>query len=104
MVELLRKKQPNLKCRRIQRDKNPASVSPSGAPSWYLTKEALEKYNRSIENVPVYDYDTDHNSHDDSENDEESRKNARESRENARKRKKSSRQKRKKVKTSKRKK
>ena len=112
MVELLRKKPSKLKRRRIQRDRNPASVPPSGAPRWCLTKEALEKSNRSIENIPTYDCDTDHDdSHDDSENEEESRENARESRENAResrentrKRNKSSKQKRKHAKTSKRKK
>lgn len=105
MVELLRKKPSNLKRRRIQRDRNPASVPPSGAPRWCLTKEALEKSNRSIENIPTYDCDTDHDdSHDDSENEEESRENARESRENTRKRNKSSKQKRKHAKTSKRKK
>lgn len=112
MVESLRKKPSKLKRRRIQRDRNPASVPPSGAPRWCLTKEALEKSNRSIENIPTYDCDTDHDdSHDDSENEEESRENARESRENAResrentrKRNKSSKQKRKHAKTSKRKK
>ena len=59
MVESLRKKQPDLKRRRIQRDKNPASVPPSGAPSWCLNHEALKQFNRSSDNVPVFDYDTD---------------------------------------------
>jgi hypothetical protein len=96
MVESLRKKQPDLKQRRIQKDKNPASVPPSGAPSWCLTREALEKYNRSIENIPTYDYDTDDNiSQDDTENEE--------SRKTTRKRKRKSKEK-KKVKTSKHKK
>jgi hypothetical protein len=95
MVESLRKKQPDLKRRRIQRDKNPASVPPSGAPSWCLTREALEKYNRSIENIPTYDYDTDDTDHDISQDTENE-----ESRKTTRKRKKKSKKK-KKVKTSK---
>jgi hypothetical protein len=99
MVESLRKKQPDLKQRRIQRDKNPASVPPSGAPSWCLTREALEKYNRSIENIPTYDYDTDDTDHDISQDDTENE----ESRKTTRKRKRKSKKK-KKVKTSKHKK
>jgi len=95
MVESLRKKQPDLKRRRIQRDKNPASIPPSGAPSWCLTREALEKYNRSIENIPTYDYDTDDTDHDISQDTENE-----ESRKTTRKRKKKSKKK-KKVKTSK---
>ena len=95
MVESLRKKQPDLKRRRIQRDKNPASVPPSGAPSWCLTREALEKYNRSIENIPTYDYDMDDTDHDISQDTENE-----ESRKTTRKRKKKSKKK-KKVKTSK---
>jgi hypothetical protein len=99
MVESLRTKQPDLKRRRIQRDKNPASVPPSGAPSWCLTREALEKYNRSTENIPTYDYDTDDTNHDISQDDTENE----ESRKTTRKRKKKSKKK-KKVKTSKHKK
>lgn len=99
MVESLRKKQPDLKRRRIQRDKNPASVPPSGAPSWCLTREALEKYNRSTENIPTYDYDTDDTNHDISSQDDTENE---ESRKTIRKRKKKS--KKKKVKTSKHKK
>ena len=99
MVESLRKKQPDLKQRRIQRDKNPASVPPSGAPSWCLTREALEKYNRSIENIPTYDYDTDDADHDISQDDTENE----ESRKTTRKRKRKSKEK-KKVKRSKHKK
>ena len=91
MVESLRKKQPDLKRRRIQRDKNPASVPPSGAPSWCLTREALEKYNRSTENIPTYDYDTDDTNHDissqdDTEN-EESRKTIRKRKKNLKRKK-----------------
>ena len=57
-VEQLRKKQPTLKQRQIHSDKT-TSVPPIGAPSWYLNREALRRYKRSVENIPVYDYDTD---------------------------------------------
>lgn len=57
-VEQLRKKQSTLKQKRIQRDKT-TSVPPIGAPSWCLNREALRKFNRSVENIPIYDYDTD---------------------------------------------
>lgn len=100
MVESLRKKQPDWKQRRIQRDKNPAGVPPSGAPSWCLTRDALEKSNRSIDNIPTYDdYDTDDTDHDISQDDTENE----ESRKTTRKRKRKSKKK-KKVKTSKHKK
>ena len=92
-------KQPALNRKRVQSDKNPASAPPSGAPSWCLTREALEKYNRSIENIPTYDYDTDDTDHDISQNDTENEEN----RKSTRKRKKKSKKK-KKVKTPKHKK
>ena len=57
-VEQLRKKQPTLKQKQIHSDKT-TSVPPIGAPSWCLNREALRKFNRSIENIPIYDYDTD---------------------------------------------
>jgi hypothetical protein len=57
-VELLRKKQNLKKCKRVEVDKA-ASMPPAGAPSWCLNREALEKFNRSTENIPLYDYDTD---------------------------------------------
>ncbi|GET51986.1 hypothetical protein GLOIN_2v1792247 [Rhizophagus irregularis DAOM 181602=DAOM 197198] len=59
MVELLRKKPPNLKCKRVLDKTEIASVPPAGAPSWCLNRKALEKFNRLTKNIPVYDYDTD---------------------------------------------
>ncbi|GBC49169.2 hypothetical protein GLOIN_2v1886452 [Rhizophagus irregularis DAOM 181602=DAOM 197198] len=56
---LLRKKPPNLKCKRVLDKTETASVPPVGAPSWCLNREALEKFNRLTKNIPVYDYDTD---------------------------------------------
>jgi hypothetical protein len=55
----LRKKQQNLKkCKRVHVDKT-ASIPPAGAPSWCLNREALEQFNCSTENIPIFDYDTD---------------------------------------------
>jgi hypothetical protein len=34
-------------------------VPPIGVPSWCLNKDALERFNRSNVNIPVYDHDTD---------------------------------------------
>lgn len=103
-VDLLRKNQPRLKRKRVETDKDgTASVPPISAPSWCLNEEALKKFNRSTDHIPIYDYDTEtHN--DDSENetssDDEIREirkrktNDNESRENQRrKRKKSSKSK-----------
>ncbi|CAB4436108.1 unnamed protein product [Rhizophagus irregularis] len=58
-VELLRKKPPNLKCKRVLDKTETVSVPLAGAPSWCLNREALEKFNRLTKNIPVYDYDTD---------------------------------------------
>ncbi|GBC34468.2 hypothetical protein GLOIN_2v1488788 [Rhizophagus irregularis DAOM 181602=DAOM 197198] len=58
-VELLKKKPPNLKCKRVLDKTETVSVPPAGAPSWCLNREALEKFNRLTKNIPVYDYDTD---------------------------------------------
>jgi hypothetical protein len=60
-VETLRK-QPQtgkLKLKRVQRCKTTTSLPPMGAPSWCLNREALERFNRPTNNIPVYDYDTD---------------------------------------------
>jgi hypothetical protein len=65
-VEILRKKQPNLKRKRVQRDKT-NSAPPIGVPSWCLNKEALEKLNRAADDIiPVY---TDEEDIEDDEND-----------------------------------
>ncbi|PKY56567.1 hypothetical protein RhiirA4_476958 [Rhizophagus irregularis] len=80
-VNFLRKKQPNLKRKSVQVDKNPASVPPIGAPSWCLNEDALKKFNRRTDNIPIYDYDTeDHDN--DSENNTTGDDESRESREN----------------------
>jgi len=42
-------------------------VPPIGAPSWCLSEEALTKFNRPTDDIPIYDYDTEE--HNDSEND-----------------------------------
>ena len=34
-------------------------MPPIGVPSWCLNKDALERFNRSNVNIPVYDHDTD---------------------------------------------
>lgn len=65
-VELLRKKQPALKCKRVQ-PRDETNTPPIGAPSWCLNKEALERFNRSNDNIPRYDYDTE--GYNDSDND-----------------------------------
>ena len=75
---MLRKKQPNLKCKRVQRDKT-ISAPPIGVPSWCLNREALEKFNRIADDIPVYDYndtdediqDDDNNSNKDTDNDDD---------------------------------
>ncbi len=65
-VEILRKKEPNLKRKRVQRDKT-NSAPPIGVPSWCLNKEALEKLNRAADDIiPVY---TDEEDIEDDEND-----------------------------------
>ena len=104
-VKFMRKKQPTIKQKSVQVDKS-TSVPPIGAPSWCLNEEALNKFNRPTNNIPIYDYDTeDHgNNNNDSENDitndNESREKRRKSNNNEgrenKKRKKSSKQKRRK--------
>ncbi|GET67284.1 hypothetical protein GLOIN_2v1488788 [Rhizophagus irregularis DAOM 181602=DAOM 197198] len=59
----LKKKPPNLKCKRVLDKTETVSVPPAGAPSWCLNREALEKFNRLTKNIPVYDYDTDEKHH-----------------------------------------
>ena len=62
-VELLKKKPQTLK-RKEADNTSTSSVPPTGAPSWCLNHEALKQFNRSSDNVPVFDYDTDENNTD----------------------------------------
>lgn len=57
-VELLRKKQPILKQKRVNKDKT-TSAPPIGAPNWCLSEEALRKLGRSTDNIPNYDPEDD---------------------------------------------
>src|SRR6266496_1462941 len=61
----LKKNQPTLKCKRVQA-RDETSSPPIGAPSWCLNEEALNRFNRSDDNIPRYDYDTE--DYDDSNN------------------------------------
>src|SRR5690349_6475285 len=63
-VQLMKKNQPQLKYKRAQEDQT-TSVPPSGTPSWYLNGEALEKFNRETDNIPIYDYDTNEDNEED---------------------------------------
>ena len=51
----MRKKKPKLKRKRVHQNVNNVSVPPIGTPSWCLNNEALEKFNRSTNDIPVYD-------------------------------------------------
>lgn len=76
-VELLKKKPLTLKRKRAQSSQsrhNTSNVPPIGVPSWCLNQEALERFNYSNVNIPVYDYDTD-NIQDNSDNDIEDESN-----------------------------
>ena len=53
-VQLLQKKESIFKQKRANRNKT-NNVPPIGAPSWYLSIEALEKFGRPTDNVPNYD-------------------------------------------------
>ena len=69
-VELLRKNPAIQRIKRVQRYKTTTSIPPKGAPSWCLNQQALERLNRSTNNIPVYDYDTeDIQEHDSSSHD-----------------------------------
>ena len=65
-VEELRKKPLIKKFKRVQRYKSTTSVPPVGTPNWCLNEQALKKFNRSINETPIYDHNTDQ----DDENDE----------------------------------
>jgi hypothetical protein len=81
-VELLRKKQRTLKIKRVEKYKTTTNKPPTGAPSWCLNKEALKRFNRLTNNIPVYDYDTeesqeyDNGDHNDTEDDNEEKNRA----------------------------
>ena len=63
-VKLMRTKLLQFKYKRVQRDKTISNIPPIGAPNWCLNEEALEKFNRATDNIPVYD-DIDDDSEDD---------------------------------------
>ncbi|CAB5309476.1 unnamed protein product [Rhizophagus irregularis] len=75
-VELLKKKPLTLKRKRAQSSQsryNTSNVPPIGVPSWCLNQNALEQFNYSNVNIPVYDYNTD--DQDNSDNDIEDENN-----------------------------
>jgi hypothetical protein len=55
-VEELRKNSLTLKPKKAE-NISTSCVPPIGAPSWCLNQEALERFNRSSANIPVYDSD-----------------------------------------------
>jgi hypothetical protein len=75
-VKLLKKKPLTLKRKRAQSSQsryNTSNVPPIGVPSWCLNQNALEQFNYSNVNIPVYDYNTD--DQDNSDNDIEDENN-----------------------------
>src|ERR1043166_5745652 len=70
-VKLLRKNLSDLENNKTLR-KDTSSVPPIGVPSWCLNKDALERFNRSNVNIPVYDHDTDSVQENDSDIEDES--------------------------------
>ena len=54
-VDALRKKQPEQKPKRILKKDRSTSAPPIGTPGWCLNREALEKFDRLDEEIPVYD-------------------------------------------------
>ncbi|CAB5359411.1 unnamed protein product [Rhizophagus irregularis] len=60
-VEKLKKKPQILKIKRVQRCKTTTSMPPVDTPNWCLTDEALKRFNRSTNEIPTYDYNTDQN-------------------------------------------
>lgn len=70
-VKLLRKNPSDLENNKTRR-KDTSSVPPIGVPSWCLNKDALERFNRSNVNIPVYDHDTDSVQESDSDIEDES--------------------------------
>jgi hypothetical protein len=100
-VNLLRKKPQTLKIKRVERYKTTTNEPPIGAPSWCLNQEALERFNRPTNNIPVYDCDTEENqehynsNHSDTEDDDNEERNRVNSNKRKRKNKKKSKHKRK---------
>ncbi|PKK57261.1 hypothetical protein RhiirC2_798367 [Rhizophagus irregularis] len=43
----------------VQRCKTTTSMPPVDTPNWCLTDEALKRFNRSTNEIPTYDYNTD---------------------------------------------
>jgi hypothetical protein len=76
-VEELRKKPQSKKFKRVQRFKSSTSAPPIGTPDWCLNEEALRRFNRSTNEIPIYDYNTDQD-----ENDEYRNNNKNDKREN----------------------
>jgi hypothetical protein len=76
-VEILRKKPQSIKTKRAENFKTTTDELPVGAPNWCLNQEALKRFNRPTNNIPVYDYDTeksqeyDNGNHNDIEDDNE---------------------------------
>ncbi|PKB94872.1 hypothetical protein RhiirA5_437873, partial [Rhizophagus irregularis] len=67
-VNLLKTKQATLKYKRIDGYVQETGMPPIGAPSWCLNKVALERLNRSTEEVPIYDWDSEDGSYNGDDN------------------------------------
>jgi hypothetical protein len=76
-AEILRKKPQSMKTKRAENFKTTTDELPVGVPNWCLNQEALKRFNRPTNNIPVYDYDTeesqeyDNGNHNDIEDDNE---------------------------------
>ena len=68
-----------------QRKIDTTSAPPIGAPSWCLNQDALERFNRSNDNIPIYDQDTDSVQESDNDIEHESNDNRTKKKENQRK-------------------
>ncbi|CAB4461193.1 hypothetical protein GLOIN_2v1786534 [Rhizophagus irregularis DAOM 181602=DAOM 197198] len=55
----VRKKPQILKIKRVQRCKTTISMPPVNIPNWCLTDKTLKSFNRSTNEIPTYDYNTD---------------------------------------------
>ena len=72
-MDLLRSKPITSRRKRVDVNKNPLGVPPIGAPSWCLNEEALRKFGRPTNNIPIYDHNTDSDHDSNTSNDEISR-------------------------------